>query len=78
MTYQHLPERGWKEPLDADMSPARSRVTKMRTRLAHQADNPTYILTESQEEYPVPDGRAGERWVTDPPQVTRSHFKNTD
>ena len=55
LTYQHLLDRVWKEKADADMSPMRTMVAKLRTKLGEDARNPKYVFTESRVGYWMPE-----------------------
>ena len=57
LTYQHLLEKVWKEKADADMSPLRTMVAKLRTKPGEDACNPAYIFTESRVGYWMPEGK---------------------
>ena len=61
LTYEHLLEKVWKEKADADMSPMRTMVAKLRTKLGEDARSPAYIFTESRVGYWMPEGRDCER-----------------
>ena len=54
LTYQHLLERVWREPPDAEMSPMRTMVAKLRTKLGEGARNPRYLFTEARVGYWMP------------------------
>ena len=56
LTYGHLLERVWREKPDADMSPMRTMVAKLRTKLGEDARNPRYVFTESRVGYWMPEG----------------------
>ena len=51
LTYEHLLEKVWREKPDADMSPIRTMVAKLRTNLGEDARNPRYIFTEARVGY---------------------------
>ena len=59
LTYQHLLERVWREKADADMSPMRTMVAKLRTKLGEDARNPKYVFTEPRVGYWMPEGEEG-------------------
>ena len=40
LTYEHLLEKMWKEKIDASLSPMRTLVAKLRTKLGEDAGNP--------------------------------------
>ena len=56
LTYGHLLERVWREKPDADMSPMRTMVAKLRAKLGEDARNPRYVFTESRVGYWMPEG----------------------
>ena len=56
LTYEHLLERVWREKADADMSPMRTMVAKLRTKLGEDARNPRYVFTEARVGYWMPQG----------------------
>ena len=56
LTYEHLLERVWREKPDADMSPMRTMVAKLRTKLGEDARNPRYLFTEARVGYWMPAG----------------------
>ena len=61
LTYEHLLERVWREPPGADMSPMRTMVAKLRTKLGEDARNPRYVFTEARVGYWMPGAEgAGE------------------
>ena len=60
LTYEHLLERVWKEKPDADLSPMRTMVSKLRRKLRDDADNPTYIFTEPRVGFRMPRGTTEE------------------
>ena len=72
LTYQHLLEKVWNEKSDgekgdADMSPMRTMVAKLRGKLREDARNPRYIFTESRVGYWMPEGEIqGEGTSTEP------------
>ena len=55
LTYEHLWEAVWGEQ-SGDMSPMRTLVGKLRTKLGDAGDNPTYIFTETRVGYRMPKG----------------------
>ena len=57
LTYEHLFETVWGEKGGGDMSPMRTIVGKLRTKLGDDASHPTYIFTESRIGYRMPKGR---------------------
>ena len=67
LTYQHLLETVWGEKGGGGMSPMRTIVGKLRSKLGNASDNPTYIFTESRVGYRMPKGGGGgtEGGVTD-------------
>ena len=56
LTYGHLLDRVWREKPDADMSPMRTMVAKLRTKLGEDARNPRYLFTESRVGCWMPQG----------------------
>ena len=56
LTYGHLLERVWREQPDAAMSPMRTMMAKLRTKLGEDARNPRYVFTESRVGYWMPEG----------------------
>jgi len=55
MSYGRLLERVWREKPDADMSPMRTMVAKLRTKLGEDSRNPRYVFTESRVGYWMPE-----------------------
>ena len=62
LTYEHLLEKVWREKPDADLSPMRTMVAKLRTKLGEDSRNPRYVFTEARVGYwmPVGEGSGGE------------------
>ena len=60
LTYEHLLERVWGEKGDGKMSPMRTIVGKLRTKLGDAGGNPTYIFTETRVGYRMPKGEKRE------------------
>ena len=60
LTYGHLLERVWREKPDADMSPMRTMMAKLRAKLREDARNPRYVFTESRVGYWMPEGEGPE------------------
>ncbi len=58
LTYEHLLERVWGEKTGDDVRPIRTMVSKLRRKLRDNADNPTYIFTESRVGYRMPKGES--------------------
>ena len=56
LTYERLLGRVWPGDSD-DVRPLRTVVRKLRTKLADDADNPTYIFTEPRVGYRMPEGK---------------------
>ncbi len=56
LTYEHLLERVWGERNNDDVRPMRTIISKLRRKLGDDADNPTYIFTESRVGYRMPKG----------------------
>ena len=56
LTYEYLLERVWNETSSEDVRPMRTIVSKLRRKLGNDADNPTYIFTESRVGYRMPKG----------------------
>ena len=56
LTYGHLLERVWREPADADLSPMRTMMAKLRAKLGEDARNPRYVFTEARVGYWMPAG----------------------
>ena len=56
LTYEHLLEKVWNEKRDASLSPMRTLVAKLRTKLGEDARNPRYVLTETRVGYFMPEG----------------------
>ena len=56
LTYEHLLERVWNEKSDASLSPMRTLVAKLRTKLGEDARNPRYVITETRVGYWMPEG----------------------
>ena len=56
LTYEHLLERVWAGKGSGGLSPMRNIVNKLRAKLGDDANNPTYILTESRVGYWMPAG----------------------
>ena len=56
LTYEHLLERVWGEKSSGDVRPMRTIVSKLRSKLGDDADNPTYIFTEPRVGYRMPKG----------------------
>ena len=56
LSYGHLLERVWREKPDADVSPMRTMVAKLRTKLGEDARNPRYVFTEARVGYWMPEG----------------------
>ena len=54
LTYEHLLERVWSEKNNDDVRPMRTIISKLRRKLGDDADNPTYIFTESRVGYRMP------------------------
>ena len=54
LTYEYLLERVWSETSSEDVRPMRTIVSKLRRKLGDDADNPTYIFTESRVGYRMP------------------------
>ena len=65
LTYGHLLERVWREKPDADMSPMRTMMAKLRAKLGEDARNPRYVFTEARVGYWMPEGE-GRGWLTLP------------
>ena len=61
LTYEHLLDKVWNEKSDASLSPMRTLVAKLRTKLGEDARNPTYVLTETRVGYWMPEGEGGDR-----------------
>ena len=57
LTYEHLWETVWGEQ-SGDMSPMRTMVGKVRTKLGDAGDNPTYVFTETRVGYRMPNGES--------------------
>ena len=55
-TYEHLLERVWSDKSNGDVRPMRTIISKLRRKLDDDADNPTYIFTESRVGYRMPKG----------------------
>ena len=55
-TYEHLLERVWSDKGNEDVRPMRTIISKLRRKLNDDADNPTYIFTESRVGYRMPKG----------------------
>ncbi len=55
LTYEHLLERVWNEKSDASLSPMRTLVAKLRTKLGEDARNPRYVITETRVGYWIPE-----------------------
>ena len=60
LTYEHLLEKVWNEKSDASLSPMRTLVTKLRTKLGEDARNPRYVITETRVGYFMPEGEGQE------------------
>ena len=60
LTYEHLLDRVWREKSDADMSPMRTMVAKLRTKLGEDARNPKYVFTEARVGYWMPAAESRE------------------
>ena len=56
LTYEHLLETVWKDRSKAGISPMRTLMAKLRTKLGEDVRNPVYILTESRVGYWMPEG----------------------
>ncbi len=56
LTYEHLLQRVWGVKSDGDVRPMRTVVSSLRRKLGDDADNPTYIFTESRVGYRMPNG----------------------
>ncbi len=60
LTYEHLLESVWGEKGAGNMSPMRTIVDKLRTKLGDVGGNPTYIFTERRVGYRMPKGEGKE------------------
>ena len=60
VTYQHLLERVWDSPGDADLRPMRTTINTLRRKLGDDATNPTYLFTEPRVGYKMPRGEEHE------------------
>ena len=56
LTYEYLLERVWRKTSSEDVRPMRTIVSKLRHKLGDDANNPTYIFTESRVGYRMPKG----------------------
>ena len=56
LTYEHLLEKVWNEKSDASLSPMRTLVAKLRTKLGEDARNSRYVITETRVGYWMPEG----------------------
>ena len=59
LTYEHLLERIWGEKIGGDLSPMRTIVNRLRTKLGDAGGKPTYIFTEPRVGYRMPKGGDG-------------------
>ena len=60
LTYEHLLRRVWGLEADADLSPMRTVVSSLRSKLGDDAVNPSYIFTELRVGYRMAKGEAEE------------------
>ena len=56
LTYEHLLERIWGEEESEDVRPMRTIVSKLRRKLGDDANNPTFIFTDTRVGYRMPKG----------------------
>ena len=56
LAYEHLLEKVWNEKNDASLSPMRTLVAKLRTKLGEDARNPRYVITEPRVGYRMASG----------------------
>ena len=56
VTQRHLLQRVWGQRSDGDVRPIRTIVSRLRRKLSDDADNPTYIFTETRVGYYMPKG----------------------
>ena len=56
LTYDHLFETVWGEKDGGDLSPMRTLVGKLRSKLGDAGGSPTYIFTETRVGYRMPKG----------------------
>ena len=59
LTHEHLLERVWGERGDGDVRRMRTIVSKLRSKLGEDADNPIYIFTEPRVGFRMPKGETG-------------------
>ncbi|MXZ90087.1 MAG: response regulator [Chloroflexi bacterium] len=66
LTYEHLLERVWREPPEANLNPMRTMVAKLRAKLGEDARNPRYVFTEARVGYWMPEGEGTGEEPRDP------------
>ena len=59
LTHEHLLERVWGERGGGDVRRMRTIVSKLRSKLGEDADNPVYIFTEPRVGFRMPKGKTG-------------------
>ena len=60
MTYEVLLERIWGDKSNGDVRPMRTIISQLRRKLGEDADQPTYIFTETRVGYRMPRGRTAQ------------------
>ena len=60
VTYEHLLRRVWRLEGDADLSPMRTVIRRLRRKLGDDGKDPTYIFTELRVGYRMPKGETKE------------------
>ena len=60
VTYEHLLRRVWRLEGDADLSPMRTVIRRLRRKLGDDGKDPTYIFTELRVGYRMPRGETKE------------------
>ena len=63
LTYGRLLDRVWGQDYEGDLRPMRTAMSSLRRKLGEDADNPTYVFTETRIGYRMPRGR---RWKAEP------------